>query len=235
VGLHDWAAPAFFGPPAAVPVDGAPAPAAPAEPAAVFVAFDLETTGLESRTETIVEIGAVKFDRRGVIARFAALVDPGKPMPPEASRANGITDAMLAGQPKLDAVLPDFLRFIAGAALVAHNAPFDLSFVNAALAERWSKRRRDEGAGQGSLLESVEAAEADEPPPWTPPFASLPNRTVDTLVYAKEVWPGRPRYGLQALAAELGIVATAAHRAEDDARVCMELFVKLAERAAARG
>jgi DNA polymerase-3 subunit epsilon len=200
------------------------------------VAFDLETTGLDPKRERIVEIGAVKFDRRGPIGRFSVLIDPGIPMPAEASRINGITDAMLAGKPSLDEVLPDFLRFIGDAFLVAHNAPFDCSFLDAALAERWEKARKAkvEDPAQGSLL----AAAADEIPgtaavkTWAPPFGALPNRVVDTRIYAKEAFPNRWKYNLQDLAKFLGVNALEAHRAEDDARVCMEVFVKCAEKSA---
>lgn len=229
MGQYDWVAPAFFGPP---PAEGAAAAGSGGE---VFVAFDLETTGLDARRERIVEIGAVKFDARGPVGRFSVLIDPGIPMPAEASRINGITDAMLAGKPKLDEVLPDFLRFIAGSTLVAHNAPFDCGFVDAALAERFEKARRSraEDPAQGSLLaDPGEAALAA--PAWAPPYPALPNRVVDTKNYAKEAFPGRWKYALQELAKYLGIDAREAHRAEDDARVCMELFIKCAERSVGR-
>jgi len=209
MGAYDWAVEAYQ---------------APEVPAARFVAFDLETTGLEPRQHQIVEIGAVKFDHRGPIGRFSVLIDPGMPMPPDASRVNGITDAMLAGKPPIDEVLPDFLRFIGDAVLVAHNAPFDCSFVNAALAARWRKPSAGDAA-QGSLLEAAD----ETPATWAAPFPALPNRIVDTLVLARESFPGRPRYKLQDLAASLGIDARDAHRAEDDARVCMELFKKCTE------
>jgi len=213
MGAYDWAVEAYL---------------ASESPAARFVAFDLETTGLEPRQHRIVEIGAVKFDRRGPIGRFSVLIDPGVPMPPDASRVNGITDAMLAGRPTLDAVLPDFLRFVGDGVLVAHNSGFDCSFVNAALAARW----RDPAAAdaQGSLLAALDETPDDAgPTTWRAPFPALPHRVVDTLAFAKQVFPGRPRYKLQDLAASLGIDAREAHRAEDDARVCMELFVKCTE------
>lgn len=229
MGVWDWAGRAFFG---IGEAGGAQEEAPPAAQAAVFVAFDLETTGLYPAKDRIVEIGAVKFDRRGPIGRYSVLVDPRMPMPAEASRVNGITDAMLAGKPALDQVLPDFLRFINGAVLVAHNSSFDLSFVNAALKERWEAARSAAGedAAQGSLLEESAPKEAV----WAPPYPALPHRTVDTLGYAKETLPGRAKYNMQELASVLGIKALDAHRAEDDARVCMELFIKLAERQTGR-
>ncbi len=244
---YDWATEAFIGrnsagtagavPGSAAADAPAPAPAdgEPQGPAAVFVAFDLETTGLDPKKERIVEIGAVKFDRRGPIGRFSVLINPGIPMPAEASKINGITDAMLAGKPSLDEVLPDFIRFIAGAALVAHNAPFDCSFVDASLAERWEKARKAkaEDPAQGSLLAAdAGASEAPAEKFWTPPFGALPNRVVDTRIYAKEAFPNRWKYNLQDLAKFLGVNALEAHRAEDDARVCMEVFIKCAEKSA---
>ncbi|HCM26291.1 MAG: hypothetical protein A2Z99_00885 [Treponema sp. GWB1_62_6] len=223
MGAYDWVAPAYFGPEAALD----------------FVAFDLETTGLDCRKERIVEIGAVRFDRRGPIGRFSVLIDPGVPMPADASRINGITDEMLKGKPSLDEVLGDFLRFARDAVLVAHNATFDCGFVDAALAERFerSRKRRSEDAAQGSLLDAAAPEGAESGPKataWTPPFAALPHRIVDTKNYAKEAFPGRWKYALQELARYLGIEAKDAHRAEDDARVCMELFIKCAEKSSGK-
>ena len=172
---------------------------------AVFTAFDIETTGLEPKRDRIVEFGAVKFDRRGVIARYAALIDPGIPMPAEAGRVNRITDAMLAGQPPIEEALPDLLRFAHNTVIVAHNASFDCGFVNANLAR---------------LYDADAAA-------WRPPFPALPNRIADTLLMARRFFPGRSRYSLQELALDLGLRAEAAHRALDDARLCMEIFIKM--------
>jgi DNA polymerase-3 subunit epsilon len=177
MGTYDWAARAYYD-------------------SALFAAFDLETTGLDPRRDRIVEIGAVKFDRQGLIGRFSALINPGIPMPVEASRVNGITDALLKGKPYIDQVFPDFLRFIGDTVLAAHNAPFDAGFIN-------EKLRADSGE-------------------------SLPNRLVDTLAYARERFPGRNSYKLQNLAASLGIASGEVHRAEEDARICMEIFIRCA-------
>ena len=228
---YDWAVEAYWGKKGDED-EGIPARAAPS----VFVVFDLETTGLEPKKERIVEIGAVKFDNRGPIGRFSVLIDPGMPMPAEASKINGITDEMLKGKPLLDDVLPDFLRFIEGTVLIAHNAPFDCSFVDAALSARYErpKRARQEDSAQGSLLGGNSDAETVVASAWIPPFPSLPNRVVDTRVLAKETFPGRWKYSLQELAKYFGINAEEAHRAEDDARVCMELFIKCVDNAAGK-
>ena len=165
---------------------------------AAFIAFDTETTGLDPASGRIVEIGAVKFDRCGVIARYNVLINPEMPMPEEAGKVNGITDEMLKDKPLIADVFPDFFDFIGTGVLVAHNAPFDINYVNAEL-----KR-------------------SGKPP--------LSNKVVDTRIFAKEVFPGLSSYALQDLAVQFGITALEAHQAEDDARVCMELFEKILSR-----
>ena len=94
-----------------------------------FVAFDLETTGLDSVDDAIVEIGAVKVVAGVIVASFSQLVDPERSMPPDASQVNHITDAMLAGKPKIYEILPDFLEFVGDMPLVAHNVRFDANFL----------------------------------------------------------------------------------------------------------
>ena len=70
-----------------------------------FIAFDLETTGIQPKTDAIVEIGAVRFEGSEPVGRFSTLINPGRPIPPEASAVNGITDEMVADQPMVENVL----------------------------------------------------------------------------------------------------------------------------------
>ena len=167
----------------------------------IFTAFDIETTGLNSRRDSIVEIGALRFNRQGIIGAYSQLIDPGFPMPAEAGRVNNITDSMLAGQPSVHEALPAFLDFSAESIILAHNAPFDCGFVNSNLS-----RLYDDGYV---------------------PYPALPHRIADTLPMARRLLPGRDHYSLQEISASLGFKAEAAHRALDDARLCMELFVYL--------
>ena len=102
-------------------------------PELVFVALDLETTGLSPQLDRIVEIGAIQFVERRVLSTFGELVDPEMPMPPGAMAVNGITDEMLVGKPAIRVLLPEFLKYIQGAVLVAHNASFDLGFIRSAM------------------------------------------------------------------------------------------------------
>lgn len=94
-----------------------------------FVAFDTETTGLRA-SDHLVELGAVRFRGDVVEGEWSVLVDPGVPMPPEATSVHGIRDEDVAGFPRAADVLPAFLHFIEGSALVAHNAPFDVRVLS---------------------------------------------------------------------------------------------------------
>ena len=97
-----------------------------------FVAFDLETTGLSSRTDRIIEIGAVRMRGGKEIDRFQTFVDPERTLERKIVELTGITDEMLRGAPKIEEVLPEFLEFVGDSVLVAHNADFDTGFIRAA-------------------------------------------------------------------------------------------------------
>ena len=96
-----------------------------------FVAFDLETTGLSSRTDRIIEIGAVLMKNGQEIDRFQTFVDPEQKLEKKIIDLTGITDDMLVGAPKIEEVLPKFLEFVGDRVLVAHNADFDTGFIRA--------------------------------------------------------------------------------------------------------
>ena len=101
-----------------------------------FVVFDLETSGAApSAGAAVPEIGAVKVLGGEIIGEFQSFVDPGHYLSDFITSLTGITDEMLAGAPTIDQVLPTFLDFLGPAhetVLVAHNAPFDMSFMKAA-------------------------------------------------------------------------------------------------------
>jgi DNA polymerase-3 subunit epsilon len=97
-----------------------------------FVVVDLETTGGSATESHITEIGAVKVRGGEVLGEFQTLVDPHEPIPAFIQVLTGITDAMVAGAPRIEQALPAFFEFSAGAVLVAHNAGFDISFLKAA-------------------------------------------------------------------------------------------------------
>ena len=97
-----------------------------------FVAFDLETTGLSSRNDTIIEIGAAIFRGGEIVDKFQTFVQPGRRLPPKITELTGITDAMLKDAPDIAEVLPQFLAFCGDRPLAAHNADFDTGFIRAA-------------------------------------------------------------------------------------------------------
>lgn len=98
-----------------------------------FVVVDLETTGASPVTCRVTEIGAVKVRGGEVLGEFATLVNPEERIPPFIAVLTGITDQMVASAPRLDSLLAAFFEFCGSdAVLVAHNAPFDVGFLQAA-------------------------------------------------------------------------------------------------------
>ncbi|KUL97990.1 DNA polymerase III subunit alpha [Fusobacterium nucleatum subsp. nucleatum] len=94
-----------------------------------FVVFDIETTGLNSHTNEIIEIGAVKIKAGRIVDRYSQLINPGRPIPYHITEITSITDEQVANEPKIDEVIGKFVDFIGDAVLVAHNAPFDMGFI----------------------------------------------------------------------------------------------------------
>lgn len=117
-----------------------------------FIAFDLETTGIQPKNDAIVEIGAVRFNGSAVVETFCTLINPGRPIPPEASAVNGITDDMVADKPSIEKVLGKLADFCGDLPLVAHNASFDFKFLLAAVEKHKAR------APKGVVLDSCQLA-----------------------------------------------------------------------------
>ena len=100
------------------------------------IIFDTETTGLDPKQERIIEIGAVELENRFPTGRtfHHYLYPDGRKVDPGALAVHGISDADLAGKPLFSAIADAFLEFVGDGKLVAHNAGFDKSFLNAELA-----------------------------------------------------------------------------------------------------
>lgn len=157
-----------------------------------FVAFDFETTGLYPASDRIVEFGGLRFRGEERLAEFEALANPGIPIGAEAAAVSGISDDDVRDALPVAQLIATFHTFIGDAVLVAHNAPFDLGFLRAAIAESG--------------------------------LPEINNLVVDTQQLAIKAFPRRRSYGLQSLATELGLPPNRAHRALDDAVMCMRLF-----------
>ncbi len=94
-----------------------------------FVVFDLETTG-SSTPSRVIEIGAYRVKGGSIIAEFQTLVNPEMPVPAFITALTGISDEMVKDAPKFSDVAAGFLNFIGDSVLVAHNAHFDMHFLN---------------------------------------------------------------------------------------------------------
>ena len=170
-------------------------------PDSEFVAFDLETTGLHPAFDAIVEIGAVRFRADGhELATMTHLVDPGRPIPADATRVHGITDAMVHGRPPIAQGLKAFLDFLGDGetVLLAHNARFDVGFIAAA------------------------CARCDVP--------ATDHAVVDTLALARHCLPGLVAYSLDVVGRACRVQHGGGHRALGDARAVRSIFLHLAER-----
>lgn len=163
----------------------------------VYIALDLETTGLNPQTDAIIEIGAVCFACRHVegethfriVDRFVTFVNPKRAIPLRVQQLTGIRDADVAHAPVLEAVIPELLAFVppTASAVVAHNADFDFGFLNAA-------------------------------------GIQFHRPTQDTFELASVFLPGMTSYSLGELCRALHIDLPDAHRALDDAEATANLF-----------
>lgn len=95
-----------------------------------YVVFDLETTGFSPLNNKIIEIGAVKVEKGKITDRFSTFVNPEVPIPFKIEELTSIRDDMVLDAPKIEEILPEFLKFCEGAIMVAHNAGFDMSFIS---------------------------------------------------------------------------------------------------------
>lgn len=165
-----------------------------------YVVFDIETTGLNTWNDRIVEIGAVKVENGQVIEEFDMLINPGIPMPQEVSAINHIYDDMLAAAENPGVVLYQFHEFIKDVDfLVGHNARrFDYPFLESEFDRHFIKFE--------------------------------PFKVKDTIYEARRVLRGLRSYSLAALCRVFQVTNETAHRALSDARTTQIIFEKLRQR-----
>ena len=151
-----------------------------------FVAFDIETTGMSARNDRIVEIGAVRFRADGSeIGEFQCLIHPGRAIPYAVTRIHGITDQMVRDAPREADVLPEFLRFLGDTRqtiLMAHNASFDVGFLETAI-----RRAKLEQPGH-DVLDTVIFARRR--------YAGLPSYSLGALARSLGIVNARAHRGL---------------------------------------
>lgn len=98
-------------------------------PLSNYVVIDVETTGLDSEKDRIIELAAVRVVRNEVVETFTSLVNPDFEISDFISNLTGITNEMLADAPRIQDILPSFLDFIGDAVVLGHNVVFDVKFV----------------------------------------------------------------------------------------------------------
>ncbi|MCD4671959.1 MAG: DEAD/DEAH box helicase family protein [Anaerolineaceae bacterium] len=94
-----------------------------------IVCIDLETTGLDLRKDAITEIGAVRFNGSRVEAEWSSLINPHRPIPAFITQLTGISDAMVAKAPPVQAVLQELVDFVGDSPILGHNVQFDVGFL----------------------------------------------------------------------------------------------------------
>lgn len=95
-----------------------------------FVVLDTETTGLRPGPDRVIEVAGVRLRGSMIIDRFQSIVNPGRRVPPFIVQFTGITQEMVNNAPSAREIMPEFLRFIEGAAIVGHNVSFDIGFLS---------------------------------------------------------------------------------------------------------
>ena len=169
------------------------------------IAFiDTETTGRDSSSDRLIEVGIVR-GHGDEVTRHNWLINPGRPIPKESSAVHGITDADVEGKPAFAEVAHEILACLAGAIPAAYNAAFDRGFLLAEL-ERAGVRPTD-----------------------PPPAMRREVDWIDPLTFARELYKHEESRALGDMAARLGIDLVRAHRATDDAEAALRILYTFAK------
>ncbi|NLL42606.1 MAG: 3'-5' exonuclease [Firmicutes bacterium] len=168
----------------------------------VFV--DVETTGLDSKKDRIIEIFMLSLSKNGEVKEYETLINPGRPLPDIITEITGLTDSDLAGAPAEGEVAAEIREFVGLGTPVAHNLPFDLRFLNALF-----KRNNLLELGTGGV-DTLAISRALFPKLCVYPEGGGSHR-LSNLMY---------HFGLQASYAN-------AHRARDDVMLLVEVFRSL--------
>ena len=94
-----------------------------------IVALDLETTGLDSKTDAIIEIGAIRFNDRRVEEEFQTLIRPPRGIPEFITNLTGISNQMVQNSPTIEEIIPELEDFVADLPILGHNVKFDVGFL----------------------------------------------------------------------------------------------------------
>lgn len=160
-----------------------------------YTVIDLETTGLNPLTESIIEVAGLKVRNGNVVDAFSSLVSPKTPLSEFVQEFTGISEQMLWDAPQAEEVIPHFISFIGEDPVVGHNVVFDVSFL-----QRWI----------------YECTEAD-----------FSNDFIDTLRFARKVYPELSHHKLSDLIDYLHLTSDTFHRALGDCQMTHTLFQRI--------
>lgn len=175
-----------------------------------FVAIDVETTGLDSTSDEIIEVAAARFLDGEIADSFRSFVKPGRSLDPFITQLTGITDDNLRDAPPFSTVAKSFRDFLGDDPLVGHNVEFDLGFLRAA----------GTGVSRGRSTGNS--------------FAFPRARIVDTAVLGRVFWSELTSFSLGSLTRTFGISRERSHRALDDAQATGELLSRMGAQVSAR-
>ncbi|MGH1363819.1 MAG: helicase C-terminal domain-containing protein [Calditrichia bacterium] len=172
-----------------------------------FVALDVETTGLDSAIESIIEFGAVRYVNGEARDEISLKIHPGKQISEKITRITGITNDDVKDAPKFSDVYEQIVEFIGDDPVVGHNIPFDMGFLEN------SARRIKHDYADWSGKEK--------------PYRYFTQRQLDTVTLARLYLPFLPSFTLSSLAAHFNLDNGGAHRALPDAQMTAGLFLEL--------
>lgn len=172
--------------------------------------LDVETTGRDAGIDRVIELGIVVGRGGVVVERKNWLINPGIPIPAQATEVHGIKDEDLKDAPTFGAIAQDIAQALMGRVPAAYNANFDKTFVLSEFAR---------------LGATAPIAGAERPPPGL----RRDIEWIDPLVWARELQSGERSRSLGDVAARLGIELEAAHRASSDAEAALKVLWALGQ------
>jgi len=166
----------------------------------LLVAIDTETTGRDPEVDRAVEVACVFYRAGAVLERRSWLINPGRPIPKEASDVHGINDEAVKDAPGFAAVAAELIQLLTGAVPVAYNAEYDRKVL------------------------AAELSRAGLAPEVLPPALRRNVEWIDPLIWARELHRAEKSRALSEVAQRLGIPLENAHRATDDAEATLHVF-----------
>jgi len=192
--------------------------------------IDFETTGLDPKTDRIVEWGIALFYRGDYACSFGGLLDPGFEMTEEVVKIHGITNEQVAGCKTFEEVYPDLEKMLKGCIPVAYNAEFDREFLLNEAGRVIRKRVVEHAREQQSVMVTAESIEQSLNPEDLPPAFRGNIEWIDPLVWIRHIQKYEKGKKLTDVCKRMGIEIDQAHRANSDAEATGRVLMKLESR-----